>query len=201
MRSLNLRALALAFVILFGTRLLAQTPTPSTAQTQPKTATTAPAVTPGSEELRKGIELLAAKNYAAAETSLRAAVAAQPANPTAHYNLAVALLNNNKLEESEKEFTAAAPLANGTPAEQAGFYGNRGAMYARREKWIQAEADLLKAIQLNPNEPYNHYYLGVTEYRLKRPDRMVTELTMFLKLAPNAPEAPKCRAMLKSLGR
>ncbi len=176
--------------------MVAQDPAPSQEQAgQPQAAVTAP-VEPN---LKKGIELNAAKQYPQAETALRAAVAAQPDNPDAHFQLAVALFEQNKVADAAKELNLAAPLQQGTPKQQAGFYRYRGAVYAKQEKWNEAVQDLEKAIKLDPMQPYNHYYIGVAYGKIKRPDKMVEHLQMFLKLAPNAPEAPKCRALLRAV--
>ncbi len=171
-------------------------PAPTPPQEQPQAAVAAPV----DENLKKGIELNAAKKYTEAETALRAAVAAHPENPDAHLQLAVALFEQNKVADAGKEVDLAAPLQQGTPKQQADYYRYRGAVYARQEKWNEAVQALEKAVQLDPKQPYNHYYIGVAYSKIKRPDKMVEHLQMFLKLAPNAPEAPKCKALLRAVG-
>jgi tetratricopeptide (TPR) repeat protein len=162
---------------------------------QPQAGVAAPA----NENLQKGIQLNTAKQYSQAETVLRAAVAAHPENLEAHLQLAIALFEQGKTAEASTELDAAAPLAQVTPKQQADYYQYRGAVYAKQEKWNEAVQNLEKAIQLDPKQPYNHYYIGVAYSKLKRPDKMVEHLQMFLKLAPNAPEAPKCRALLRAI--
>jgi tetratricopeptide (TPR) repeat protein len=185
--------------VVLGTVLLIHGTGPQAepAQDQPQAAVAAPA---GQEELEKGIQLSRENKHQEAEPALRAAVAAQPDNPKARYHLAVALLENNRLEEAEQEFQHAQAMAEGTPEEQKEFFHNRGKLYAKREKWAPAAEDLQKAIELDPREPYNHYYLGVTYHKLGKPDRMVEHLQMFLRLAPDAPEAPRCRSLLRAVG-
>lgn len=189
------------FVFLL-TPVVAQDPDPAAAtppqeqqQEQPQAAVAAPE----NEDLKKGTELNAAKQYTEAESALRAAVAAQPDNPTAHLQLAVSLFEQNKVTEAATELDQAKALEQGTEQQQADFYQYRGAVNARLEKWEQAVQDLEKAVKLDPMEPYNHYYLGVAYSKQKRPDKMVEHLQMFLKLAPNSPEAPKCRALLRAV--
>lgn len=162
---------------------------------QPQAAVAAPA----DENLTKGTQLNAAKQYSQAEPVLRAAVAAHPENPDAHLQLAIALFEQNKVADAGKELDLATSLQQGTPKQQADYYRYRGSVYAKQEKWNDAVQNLEKAIQLDPKQPYNHYYIGVAYSKIKRPDRMVEHLQMFLKLAPNAPEAPKCKALLRAV--
>jgi tetratricopeptide (TPR) repeat protein len=190
---------------LFVLGLLAQEPEPNPGQPEESTPQaqseqpSAAVLPPGEDHLKKGMELNQAKQYAQAETALRAAVAARPADPTAHFQLGVSLYEQGKLPEAETAFEQAKPLIESAQQQQASYYKYRGAVKAKREKWSEAVQDLEKAVQLNPTEPYNHYHIGVAYNRLKRPDKMVEHLQMFLKLAPNAPEAPKCRALLRAV--
>jgi len=177
--------------------VVAQDPAPQQAapQEQPQAAVAAPV----DENLNKGIELNTAKKYTEAEPALRAAVAANPNNAEAHFQLAVALFEQNKVAEAGKELEQATPMLQGTPKQQGDFHRYRGAVFAKQEKWSEAVQDLEKAIQADPMQPYNHYYIGVAYGKQNRPDKMVEHLQMFLKLAPNAPEAPKCKALLRAV--
>lgn len=195
---LPLILLAILFTPSICGTLAAQDPDPATAPAQEQQPSAAVAA-PTDENLKKGIELNTAKQYSQAETALRAAVAAQPDNPDAHFQLAVALFEQNKVADAAKELELAAPLAQGTEKQQADYYRYRGSVYAKQEKWTEAVQDLEKAVKLDPMQPYNHYYLGVAYSKTKRPDKMVEHLQMFLKLAPNAPEAPKCKALLQAV--
>ena len=58
----------------------------------------------GDAFLGLGSSLIAQKNFAEAVTPLETAVKLEPANPAAHYNLAVAYSRSGRKEESEKEF-------------------------------------------------------------------------------------------------
>jgi tetratricopeptide (TPR) repeat protein len=202
----NVSTVAVMLVLpLFVMGLLAQEPDPNPGQPEESTSPvqsdqpSAAVAAPGDDNLKKGMELNQAKQYAQAETALRAAVAAQPADPVTHFQLGVALYEQGKLAEAENAFEQAKPLIESAEQQQAAFYQYRGAVKAKREKWNEAVQDLEKAIRLNPVAPYNHYHIGVAYNRLKRPDKMVEHLQMFLKLAPNSPEAPKCRALLRAV--
>ena len=52
---------------------------------------------------------------------------------------------------------------------------------------------------MNPENPYAHYYAGLAYNQIKRPDKMLEHFRTFLKLAPEAPEAPKVRALLRGI--
>jgi tetratricopeptide (TPR) repeat protein len=182
-------------LILFVMLAIAPASRVALAQNQPQAAVAAPA----DENLKKGTDLNAAKQYSQAEPVLRAAVAAHPENPDAHFQLAVALFEQGKIADAAKELDLAAPLQQGTQRQQADFDRYRGAVHVRQGKWSDAVPDLEKAIQLDPMQPYSHYYLGVAYGKIKRPDKMVEHLQMFLKLAPNAPEAPRVKALLSSV--
>jgi Flp pilus assembly protein TadD len=79
------------------------------------------------------------------------------------------------------------------------LYVTRGMIYLKQEKAADAERELNRAIELNPKHAYAHYYMGMAQSRLKRTDRMVMEYELFVELAPNAPEAARVRALLRSL--
>jgi len=197
MRRPRLFAVALLAIALVAPTAFAQEASQPTPQEQPQAAV-APAA--GTENLSKAVELNKAKKYPEAETEVRTALAAQPANPNAHLQLAIALFEQGKIDPAGQELEQAKPLEQtGTPAEQADFYQYRGSYLARKSKWAEAAQDLEKAIQLDPKEPYNHYYIGVAYNNLKKPDKMVEHLQMFLKLAPTAPEAAKCKAWLRAV--
>jgi Tfp pilus assembly protein PilF len=72
-------------------------------------------------------------------------------------------------------------------------------IYLKQEKNPEAEAELNEAIKRDPKHAYAHYYMGMAQSKLKRPDRMVMEYEMFLQLAPQAPEAARVRALLRSI--
>jgi tetratricopeptide (TPR) repeat protein len=103
------------------------------------------------------------------------------------------------VEEAGKELEQSQPLSQGTKEQQADYYQYLGAVHTRQQKWDQALQDLQKAIELDPMEPYNHYHIGIAYGKSNRPDKMVEHLEMFLKLAPDAPEAPKAKAVLSAV--
>lgn len=75
----------------------------------------------------------------------------------------------------------------------------RGVLALHREDYSGAARELEKAIEMNPEAAYAHYYAGLAYSKLRRPDKMVNEFQMFLRLAPDAPEANKVRSLLRSV--
>ena len=61
--------------------------------------------------------------------------------------------------EAVKAYDRALPLLQGTPGEWPVFYA-RGVALERANQWPRAEADLLHALELQPNEPQILNYLG-----------------------------------------
>jgi len=78
-------------------------------------------------------------------------------------------------------------------------YHYRGMLDSQRGDYVAATSDFESAIKLNPKNAYAYYYAGLAYNKLKRPDKMVQHFETFLKLAPNAPEAGKVRALLSSI--
>jgi tetratricopeptide (TPR) repeat protein len=78
-------------------------------------------------------------------------------------------------------------------------YYYRGMLNSQQGNYAPAASDFEGAIKLNPKNAYAYYYAGLAYNKLKRPDKMVQHFETFLKLAPNAPEAGKVRALLSSI--
>jgi tetratricopeptide (TPR) repeat protein len=66
-------------------------------------------------------------------------------------------------------------------------------------KLDEAIQRLTTVIQADPRLPYAHYWRGQAHQRKKQIARMVDDYQAFLRLAPDAPEAPALRALLGSL--
>lgn len=72
------------------------------------------------------------------------------------------------------------------------------ALYAA-SNWGAAADAFAQAAQLAPRHAYAHYYAGQAYYRAKRVDRMAEHFEYFLKLAPEAPEAPQVSAVMRTV--
>jgi len=66
-------------------------------------------------------------------------------------------------------------------------------------KLDEAIQRLTTVIQADPRLPYAHYWRGQAYQRKTQIARMVDDYQAFLRLAPDAPEAPALKALLASL--
>lgn len=66
-------------------------------------------------------------------------------------------------------------------------------------KLDEAIQHLTAVIQADPRLPYAYYWRGQAYHRKKQIARMVDDYQAFLRLAPDAPEAPALKALLGSL--
>jgi tetratricopeptide (TPR) repeat protein len=177
-------------------------------------------------DLETGVRQLEDKQYEQAEDTFRELVSAEPDNldanyflgktliardkskdaiaplekaagekPEARVSLAHAYLLQDRLDDANRELDAAAE----SQAENPELYLSRGMIFLKREKFSDAATQLSKAVELDGDNAYAHYYLGMAQSRLKRPDQMLEHFEIFLRLAPNSPEAAKVRSLLRSL--
>ena len=70
-----------------------------------------------------------------------------------------------------------------------------------RNDLVAARTRFLKVLQLDPNQPQAHYYLGVISASQGAREEAKKYLERFLQLAPNDPEADSAREMLKYLSK
>ena len=74
-----------------------------------------------------------------------------------------------------------------------------GLVQSARNNQPQAAEAFAKAAELDPQMAYAHYEAGMAFYKAKRVDRMAVYFENFLKLAPNAPEAPAVKSIMKTV--
>ena len=72
-------------------------------------------------------------------------------------------------------------------------------LHEKNYKTVAEDAE--KAISLDTGNAYAYYYAGIAFSNMGRPDKMADYFQNFLKLAPQAPEAPKVQSLLRSLRR
>jgi tetratricopeptide (TPR) repeat protein len=170
-----------------------------------------------------------AERYPQAEQELRGVTEKNPQNADAHYYLGMTLVELNRLDDAQAEFDKAKEMsvsedrqkvaearlqmarqemdpalatlqeAEALNSENADVYLNRGLIHASRQNFPAAVADLEKSLQLNPHNARAHYYAGIAYNRTGRPDKMVEHFQIFLKQAPNSPDATKVRSMMRSV--
>ena len=74
-----------------------------------------------------------------------------------------------------------------------------GLVESARNSQPAAAAAFAKAAELDPQMAYAHYEAGMAFYKTKKIDRMAVYFENFLKLAPNAPEAPAVKSIMKTV--
>ncbi len=177
-------------------------------------------------DLQKGIELYKAKNYTEASAAFNEVIGEEPGNAEAHAYLGLSLLGEKKTAQAQKEFEKAADLDPKSDAAKVGmarvyleqknydkakaaldkasdesaevpFY--QGIVSLGKKRYDEAAKLLEKALEMNPENDYAHYYLGVAYSSLKRPDKMVDHFETFLKRQPDAPEAEKVQSVLRAV--
>ena len=182
-----------------------------------------------SSDIEDNLNLINRGRADEAVASLRKVLEDTPDNGRAHELLALAYLRQNKLDIAEKEVAQAVELESGstsariTAARVAIAQQNwtvatrelakateldssnaeillyRGSMNLARKDYKTASAVLTPYVTMNPDEPYGHYYLGLAQYGMKRPDKTVEHFQRFLSLAPDAPEAARVESLLRSI--
>ncbi len=70
-----------------------------------------------------------------------------------------------------------------------------------RGKWQEAVDALTKALEINKGIAYAYYYRGLAAEKLGRKDLLINDMSRFLALAPNAPEASRAQAILNAAKR
>ncbi len=70
-----------------------------------------------------------------------------------------------------------------------------------QKAYKDAAPALKQAVDKDPQRAYAHYYLGMAYYNLNQKAMAIQYLENFLRLAPEAPEAPQVRDLLQRLKR
>jgi len=143
------------------------------------------------QDVEQGIALYKEARYAGAESVLRAA----PKGPEAHAWLAATLVRLARPAEAEAEAKAALEANPVHPVAVAAL----GEALVSQEKLDEAIARMTAALEANDALAYAYYWRGQAHHRTKQVARMVDDYQAFLKLQPEAPEAPAVRVLLASL--
>lgn len=105
------------------------------------------------------------------------------------------------VDHAADEALATATQATAIAPDQMFAHYQLGLAYGEKKNMASAAAAFEKAATLNPSFAYAHYYAGMSYYQAKRVDKMAIFFERFLKLAPEAPEAPAVQAIMRSIRR
>jgi tetratricopeptide (TPR) repeat protein len=179
-------------------------------------------VTAAAQDLDRGIELYRKNDFAAAASTLRPVVDTDGSNARANRYLGLALLEQGNASEAEPFILKASELDPGGESKtaQARLYIEkkdyekaadalkdaggeelpyvRGLLALNRKQYEQAARALESFSKSYPDFAYAHYYAGLAYNGMKRPDKMLTQFEMFVKMKPDAPEARKVRSVLRT---
>jgi len=151
-----------------------------------------------------GETLLRAKKTADADASFKksaelaaSAVAAKPDDAGALLVQGAALSRLRRYDEAMVALGKARELDGGSP----GTLYQMGATRAFQQKWADAVTLLTQTLEKDTGMALAYYYRALAQEKLGRKDLMVIDLDRFVKVAPEAPEADRARALLAAAKR
>lgn len=169
------------------------------------------------------------KSYGDAEARLRKAAALAPADPAPLVYLGEVLLRQRRDADASSTFRQAADAARAKGGADAAYYlgvaqqrlkqyddavatlaGAQapqpalipyqiGVTRAFQESWAAAAEQLTNAINIDSGLAMAYYYRGLAQSKLGHKDLLVNDMSRFLALAPNAPEADGAKAVLRAV--
>jgi tetratricopeptide (TPR) repeat protein len=143
------------------------------------------------QDVGEGIALYNEGRYAEAEPVLRAAAEATEARAY----LAATLVRLGRRAEAEAEAKAALESEPAQPVAVRAL----GEALVMQEKLDEAIARMSAALAAKNDLAYAYYWRGQAYQRNKQIARMVEDYQAFLRLEPEAPEAPAVKVLLGSL--
>lgn len=116
-----------------------------------------PAGAQGDRQLvRQGNQLYRQGNYPQAEVCYRKAIAAQPGNGTAHFNLGCALQKQKKDPQALVQYEQAAKTISG-PKRRSQAYYNMGTVLQEQKEYAKAMEAYKNALRMNPQNQRARY--------------------------------------------
>ena len=126
---------------------------------------------------------------------LRAALAKDPNNTDVKLLLANVLTEKGNADEARQLLASIDESKISDPA----TFVNAGIGLMNQKKPEEALPWFEKAIAKFPDSPDAYYYRGITQLQLGKNDLAKADLTKFVAMAPNAPEAKTARGILETL--
>jgi tetratricopeptide (TPR) repeat protein len=150
----------------------------------------APPRAPAPDATEQGVSLYQQGRYAEAEAVLAPASGVQA--------LAYLAASRVRLEQYAAAEAPAQEALRASPGNAVASAALGEALVAQG-KLDEAIQRLTAVVQADPRLPYAYYWRGQAYHRNKQIARMVDDYQAFLRLAPDAPEAPALKALLGSL--
>jgi tetratricopeptide (TPR) repeat protein len=117
-------------------------------------------------------------DYTDAVTHLREAIYLDPNQSRYRFHLGRCYLQMKEMELAEEEFRAAVRLS--AEGRFSGPYASLGYVLALRGKHVEAKENLHRAIEIDPEDPEPHYFLGALYDLEKDRDQAVYHLREYL---------------------
>ena len=155
-----------------------------------RAAAPAPERAPAGDPVEQGVALYQQGRYAEAAATL--------ASTSGVRALAYLAASRVRLKQYAQAEAAALKALEASPAHAVASAALGEALVAQG-KLDEAIRRLSTVIQLAPRLPYAHYWRGQAYQRKRQVARMADDYRAFLRLAPEAPEAPAVRTLLGSL--
>lgn len=112
-------------------------------------------------------EALSENDFASAEASYRKAIAKDPSNLTAKYNMGNLYYNKDKSLNAEQRLKEAGEIA-ATKEEKHRIYHNLGNSYMQQEKYQEAVDAFKDALRNDPNDEETRYNLALAKKKLEK---------------------------------
>ena len=127
--------------------------------------------------MERGEPQLAAQHFVAA-------VQLSPDLASPHYNVAVLLQKQNRLDDAEHEYRAALALSS-DQVEIVQSHNNLGILYLGEGKYAAALTELSAAIALDPNAQNSYIGRGTAEMQMMNTDAAITDFAKAAQIAPS----------------
>lgn len=137
------------------------------------------------------------ERHADAEAAFNKAIEIQPDSARAHEGLAALYNTMGRLDEAAAASAKAMELQGGSGDATSAY--NAGAIMMNGGKMAEAQAQFLRAIELDPTMAEAHFQLGMTYINGGNVAGAITALEQYLALAPTGPNAQMATDMLPEL--
>jgi tetratricopeptide (TPR) repeat protein len=173
-------------------------------------------------DVDRGVQLYDEGKYAEASEELQKAVDANGEDSRAHRYLGLALIEQGKIDRAaevlnranelepsgdskiaiarlhiaKKEYDQAEKALEGASGQDLEYV--RGLLRFHQGRFQDAVTDFEAQLANKPSTAYAHYYAGMAYNKLGKTDRMLNHFDLFVQKRPDAPEAKKVRAVLRT---